>query len=405
MIAAEAIGKMKSLLSKTAVQASSWGRPLRRALFFSLADDRIAPVRRLSVVLESGGVSVEYISRFLSRMKTRGGRRYPSEAGRYPTPESTASAVALAVSDLGAAGAPVTLVIPRAWTIAKTAEFPLAVKENLSDVVSYELDRLTPLSPERAFYDFRIVAEDENRIRIALTAMKAETLQPYLEVLREKGIVVTRVVPGPSAPGTSGPDLRSVGPPAFQGFESASAPDGEMNLLDKGMHKSQKTPMALTIILLSVLVALGLFWLASPLQVAEKRIEIIDREIAARRYEVKKIEALKKDLEGMEKEIAIIETFKTSKPVMLDLLKEMTRILPTNTWLSRIRFTESTVEIEGYAASATEILPKLEVSGHFKKVEFASPTARDVRLNADRFSIKMEIEGLPEEKAKNEKTK
>ena len=36
-----------------------------------------------------------------------------------------------------------------------------------------------------------------------------------------------------------------------------------------------------------------------------------------------------------------------------------TRVLPTNTWLSRIRFTESTVEIEGYAASATEILPKL----------------------------------------------
>jgi general secretion pathway protein L len=173
-----------------------------------------------------------------------------------------------------------------------------------------------------------------------------------------------------------------------------------MNLLDKGMHKPPKTPMALTIVLLCVLVALGLFWLMSPLQIAEKRVEIIDREIAVRKGEVKKIEALKKDLEGVEKEIAAIETFKTSRPVTLNLLKEMTRVLPTNTWLSRIRFTESTVEIEGYAASATEILPKLEASGYFQKVEFASPTSRDVRLNADRFSIKMEIEGLPVEKAK-----
>ena len=386
MTTAEIVRMTTSLFFDTAVKIARWGRFLWKVLSFSLGDDRIAPVRRLSVVMESGGVSVSYHSRFLSRMKNRGARRYPFEEGRYPTPESAASAVALAVSDLRAVGAQATLVIPKAWTIVKTAEFPVTVKENLPDVVSYELDRLTPLSPERAFYDFRILAEDENRIRIILVAMKAEILQPYLDALREKGITIGRV--GLSAPGLSGL--------ALNGNENTA---GEMNLLDKGMQKPQKTPMALTIVLLSVLVALGLFWLVSPLRIAEKRVEIIDREIAARRDEVKKIEALKKDLEGVEKEIAAIEAFKTSRPLTLNLLTEMTRVLPANTWLSRIRFTESTVEIEGYAASATELLPKLEASGYFKKVEFASPTSRDVRLNADRFSIKMEIEGLPEEKA------
>ncbi len=84
----------------------------------------------------------------------------------------------------------------------------------------------------------------------------------------------------------------------------------------------------------------------------------------------------------------------------LDLLKEMTRVLPKNTWLSRVRFTESTVEIEGYAASAAETLPKLEASRYFKKVEFASPTTRDIRLNADRFIIKMEIEGFRKKRNK-----
>ena len=388
MTTTEMIRTTTSLVSDTAVKMSQWGRLLWNILTFSLADDRIAPVRRLSVVLESGGVSVFYRSRFLSPMKNRGSRRYPFEEGRYPTPESVATAVALAISDLRAAGAQVTLVIPKAWTIVKTAEFPLTVKKNLPDVVSYELDRLTPLSSERAFYDFRILAEDEYRIRIMVVAMKADTLQPYVEALREREITVQRV--GLAMPGSPSPDL--------WGKESNFV--GEMNLLDKGMHKSPKPAMALTIALLSVLAALGLFWLVSPLQIAEKRVEIIDREIAVRKGEVKKIEALKADLERTEEEIAAIETFKTSRPVTLNLLKEMTRVLPTNTWLSRIRFTESTVEIEGYAASATAILPKLEASGYFKKVEFASPTSRDMRLNTDRFSIKMEIEGLPEEKAK-----
>jgi hypothetical protein len=83
----------------------------------------------------------------------------------------------------------------------------------------------------------------------------------------------------------------------------------------------------------------------------------------------------------------------------IDLLKEITLLLPKYAWLARVHITDTNVDIEGYASSSpTAILPKLEASRYFKKVEFASPTFRDVRLNADRFAIKMEIEGLLEDK-------
>jgi Tfp pilus assembly protein PilN len=176
-----------------------------------------------------------------------------------------------------------------------------------------------------------------------------------------------------------------------------------MNLLDKGFHKSSRTPLALSISILSILVAMGLFWMLSPLQIEEQRIEAVDREIATRKNEVKTVEALKKDVENVEKEILAIGTFKTSRPMVLILLKEITRSLPKNAWLSRVRIAESMIEIEGYAASATELLPKLEASAYFKKVDFASSTFRDTRMNADRFTIKMEMEGLPEERAGNGK--
>ncbi|MBE0556372.1 MAG: PilN domain-containing protein, partial [Proteobacteria bacterium] len=347
MTTAEMIRMSTSFVSGTAISIARMGRLLREVLFFSLADDRIAPKRRLSVLLESGGVSIVYRFRFLSRMKTRRILRYPFEAGAYPPPENLATTVALAVNALKAAGAETALIVPKAWTIVKTAEFPLVVKDTLSDVIAYELDRLTPLSPERAFYDFRILAEDEDRIRILVAAIKAERLQPYLDALKEKGITIGEV--GLSAAGA--PDLDPEG--------HGSAADG-INLLDRGIHRRPKTPMALTALLLALLLALGLFWLVSPLQLAEKRAEMIDREIAARKDEVRKVEALKKELDGLEKEIAAINAFRTARPLTLDLLKEMTRILPENVWLSRVRFTESAVEIEGYAASATGILPKLE---------------------------------------------
>jgi general secretion pathway protein L len=365
-----------SFLSGALESLVRWGRPLREALFLSLADDRIVPRRHVSVLLESGGVSVTLGSRFLSRETAKGARRYPLGENAFPAPEALASAAALGVSDLEAAGAQATLVIPAAWAIVKSAEFPLTVKENLSNVISYELDRLTPLSPERAFYDFRILSEDADRLRILLAAAKSETIQPYLEALRKKGVAVQRV--------------------------SVAGEEG-MNLLDRGMHRPPKRPLALTFVLLAALAALGLYWLVSPLRIEEWRIAAVDREIASRKAEVGKIESLKKEIEGIEQEIIAIRNFKIARPVMIDLLREMTRILPDNAWLSRIRFTESTVDIEGYAASATAIVPKLEASGFFKKVEFSSPTFRDTRLNADRFLIKMEIDGLPAEKVDHEK--
>jgi general secretion pathway protein L len=392
MTTAEMIRISTSLVSETVMNIARVGRLLRDVLFFSLADDRIAPKRHLSVMLESGGVSVVFRSRFLSRMKTRRILRYPLEAGTYPTPESLASTVALAVNALKAPGAKITLVVPKAWTVVKTAEFPLVVKDTLSDVIAYELDRLTPLSPERALYDFRILAEDENRIRILLAAMKTERLQPYLDALKEKEITI------------GGVGLSAAGAPGLDPEENGGVVDG-INLLDKGIHRRPKTPMALTVLLLCALIASGLFWVASPLQIAERKTEVINREIAARKDEAKKVEALKKELDGLEKEIAAINAFRTARPLTINLLKEMTRVLSNNVWLSRVRFTESTAEIEGYALSAADILPKLEASRYFKKVEFASPTTRDVRLNADRFIIKMEIEGLPGEKEQNEQKK
>jgi len=105
-------------------------------------------------------------------------------------------------------------------------------------------------------------------------------------------------------------------------------------------------------------------------------------------------------LEGVEKELNSIESFKSSRPMVLDLVREMSRVMPKNTWLSRLRITDTAVEIEGSSSAATAILSKLEASPYFKKVEFSSPTFRDTRLNTDRFFIKMEIE-TPEEEAGN----
>jgi Tfp pilus assembly protein PilN len=496
----------RAFLPRIAEKLTSIGRTLGRIFFFSLADEAIAPGQCLSVHVDRGGISVAYGTRFLSRLTIKGTRHYPFEAGKYPSPEVVAATVHLAMNDLQAVQADITLIVPKTWAIVKKADFPLVVKQNLANVIRYELDRLTPLSPEHAYYDYQIIGEDGGRLQLSLAAVKAETLDPYLSALTQKGIQVKRVIVNLAALGAlsrhahrgettalleihpAGYDggvidgnclqdafagsfasaaereraaaiaeainplletLRKEGKAATVFIDSKTGPlpflaeyihapvrffsetdlrlrlrhqdpvrpytalggileslQGGLrgpNLLDKGLHQPTRTPVALTAVLIIALVGLGLFAMAASLQIEVRKTEAIEREIAARAAEVKQVEALQKERAALEKEIRTVEQFKRTKPVVLDLLKELTLILPRTAWLARVHVAGSIVNIEGYATAATDLLAKLEASRYFQKVEFAAPTFRDARTNADRFAIKMEIEGLPEEKEKSEK--
>lgn len=89
----------------------------------------------------------------------------------------------------------------------------------------------------------------------------------------------------------------------------------------------------------------------------------------------------------------MIEQFKHARPMALSVVKELTELVPKTAWTTRIRITETGADIEGYAKSASALLPILERSQYFRKVEFSSPIMRDVKMDADRFAIKMEIKG------------
>jgi Tfp pilus assembly protein PilN len=178
-----------------------------------------------------------------------------------------------------------------------------------------------------------------------------------------------------------------------------------LNLLKKGHRERLKTPKAFTILLLLTILAMWILYIIAPLRIEEKRLKEIDHQVMLRKEDVKKVEVLKKDIEAVNKEISAITNFKEHKPMVLNMLKELTTIFPKNAWLTRVRFTEAAVNIEGYAVSATGLLSKLEASKYFQKVEFASPTFKDSRMNADRFTIKMEIEGFKKDDVIKNKSK
>ncbi len=500
----EIIKNIIATASRAASRLHELARPVWRVLSFSAADERISPKRDLCISIEKAGVSAAFGTRSLSRTSIKGAKSYHTAGPDYPLPKDAASSALLAVREFGAAGADITLSIPKSWVIIKTAELPLSVRENLPGVVAYEFDRLMPMSPDEALYDFRVLRENSEKITIVITAAKADLVNRYIEALGEKGIRVGRVsvnllgigalcrfankdreqlflevkedgyegglFAGGILAGTfsgvfgSSDDRKKIdelenairplldeakgrgsspricallkgrtaslkemlrarlglpvllldeagGKPGAPGqqkdipyaavggaIESLRPKAGGINMLKKGRHEKAKTPLSSTLVLSGLLFLIWIVRLVAPLRIEEERLRYIEGQIKLRKGSVRDIETLRKEMDLVGSETGTINKFMEKRTLALAVLKELTILLPKSAWLTRLKVTETAVEIEGYASSATDLLPRLESSRLFGKAEFASQTFRDTRTNSDRFNIKMKIKGTKGDK-------
>jgi len=480
-------------------------RALHRLLTISLADEIVSPRRDILVAILAGGMSMAYGNRFLSRIKIGQYRECALAEGKYPSPDVLAARVSSFVVECRAIRRSITLSIPKAWAVIRAVDLPAAANENLAGVVSYELDRFTPLSPANAYFDFKLLNERNGWLFVTIAAARCDIIKPYIDALGVKGLSVGRITLHPSATANllhfvsgcsnviylvvNGDDyelghvidgsvsravngrfetededarigkivfemsslvekIRKCGAPPGQCVVLVNSIDREklaaraplpirtisdreiarrfpaglkgishtalgglveclrpkaaaMNLLSKGRHHAAKTPVLITSVLLLALTVLGIACAVAPLHVEKAKLQEIEKQIALHKDEIRRIELLQKDIDALDGEINSIADLRKKSPGALRVIKELTAILPKTSWLSRIRISAATVDIEGLATtSPAEFLPGIEASTLFKKVEFAAPTVRDSAMKADRFVMKMELRGAGQEEGK-----
>jgi Tfp pilus assembly protein PilN len=84
----------------------------------------------------------------------------------------------------------------------------------------------------------------------------------------------------------------------------------------------------------------------------------------------------------------------------VEILQELAKILPASVWIWQYKFSGREVEVSGFADSASELIPLLDKSALFEKVEFLAPVTkeRERRIGVDkereRFKIRMRLEGM-----------
>ncbi len=164
-----------------------------------------------------------------------------------------------------------------------------------------------------------------------------------------------------------------------------------LDLLSTGIRPQKKVDFRATFFLIFLIVGVLCLMMIIPFIKVQKEVEYLSRVAAELRPKVMDVEKRLKERERIMERINTIRRFKPSYTAV-DILKEISIMLPRDTWLTTFVINNNTVRLEGFSDNSTALISILEKSPLLKNVSFSSPTVKDRRLRKERFRIKAEIE-------------
>ena len=154
----------------------------------------------------------------------------------------------------------------------------------------------------------------------------------------------------------------------------------------------------LNILLFGFVLLASLVWGVSFVVKDELRLRQLQRE--NRKIEPS-VEALRREevqLDKLRKELKVLTDLDRRKGQVLRVLDELTKVVPTNAYLSNFRYRDSGIEIQGSAENASALIPLMERSPLFENVGFNAPSNRG-RDNRETFSLKANLEKAKDKEA------
>jgi Tfp pilus assembly protein PilN len=174
----------------------------------------------------------------------------------------------------------------------------------------------------------------------------------------------------------------------------------DLNLLPFEMRKKvREIGKPLSILLTLLALFLGLTWGVGVYQRYSKELTTLNAEIKKRKPEVEAVEKLQKQKGEFGKEIYELQKIKSEEMSKIEILRELTQLLPNTVWIWSFKYNGKEIEINGYADSASDLIPLLDKSPLFEKVEFLAPVTKERQMRPEgdkekeRFRIKAKIEG------------
>lgn len=255
--------------------------------------------------------------------------------------------------------------------LRKLVDLPLAARDDLGQLLHFELDRLTPFKAENVRFAWRVMKTDSKagRMQVELEMTPKPVVDKALELANVQGRRVDRV--------------------ELEGGRDGHEP---LDLLPRSIETKQGKGWQGRIL---PLIALGLLItaVAIPLRKQQALVGDLEREIDAVRAEAEKSLALREQLDSLSKEARFLVDAKNGRVAMTEILAELTRLIPDHSYIVQLQIGRETIELSGLAETASDLIVILDQSPMLVLPRFRSPVTRDSRTGKERFQISVDLAG------------
>ena len=248
------------------------------------------------------------------------------------------------------------LRLPRSAVLSREVVLPLAAARDLPNVLGFEMDRLTPFSPDEVYWGVSGITPDRARARLSFTL--SIVLRAQAEALRH---ALARVGLAPSFIETEAGRIE---------LAAGQAPPGQR--WRRGLA-----------VLCGVL---ALACVVTPFLRQQAALDQAAQEIAAATPDARTAQALRQQLATAAQGRAAIAQARHAGDA-LQVLSILTAALPDGTWLSDLTLKSGDLSFDGQSANAAQLIGLLSAVPGLRNPSFTAPVTRSADGKADIFSL------------------
>jgi general secretion pathway protein L len=303
--------------------------------------------------------------------------QFDGQVEQLATLERDKSAIAryqdLLATDERLGKAKVILRLNRQDAIQKELTLPIAAKENLHQVIAYELDRYTPFKADQVYFTVKRLPKQLNNevdsLKVLLVLTTRTTLNALYADVKAMGIV-----------------------PLFADYEGATNDfehgNDVYNLLPNHLRPEvAKIPR----IIHSTLIALVFLLLATvivmPVWLESQAVDALTKKVHKLEKEANKIKALQLETDALMEETQQLINEKSTAPSTITMLNTLSILMKDDTRLAYLQYADKQLQIQGESPAASTLISVLEDSEQFSNAVFVSPVTQDSISKQEHFQI------------------
>lgn len=264
------------------------------------------------------------------------------------------------------------LLLPDDTVLARRISLPAAAEENLREVLGFEMDLHTPFEAAEVYYDYAIVGRDSTRQQLTVDLVYAprDAVDALLDDASSLGMKTDLVT-------CRRRDNNNLQP---------------VNLLPQEMRRARRLDvknlnLALTALLAVLLVAA----ITIPIVQKNRAVAEVEAQLQVAAAEAREGAELRRDLERMAAASQFLVSKKEADLMVVELIDEVSRILPDHTWVVRLDLSGTKLQIQGQSSSSASLIAIVESSPYFENARFGSPVVQITGTNDDRIFITADV--------------